>query len=98
MALGLGEMLGLALADAEGLGLTKALGLGEGSSDGWALGLAEGTTGRDGVALTEQFELLGTGLGVGARGGGRIGGQYRKTPDWFEAWDGRLTGYWYQPG
>jgi transposase InsO family protein len=32
------------------------------------------------------------------RGGGRIGVQYRKKPDWFEAWDGRLTGYWHQPG
>ena len=51
MALGLGEMLGLALADAEGLGLTKALGLGEGSSDGWALGLAEGDADGDSVGL-----------------------------------------------
>jgi len=37
----------------------------EGTASLTALGLAEGTTGRDGVALTEQFELLGTGLGVG---------------------------------
>lgn len=77
MALGLGEMLGLALADAEGLGLTEALGLTEGEAealalgeaDGEALGLAEGLAlgeaDADGLADGEALgSSLGDALGV----------------------------------
>lgn len=67
MALGLGDVTGLALAEADGLGLTEAVGLADGDTDGLGLGDAdaEALGLAEGLALGDaEGETLGDGDGL----------------------------------